>query len=82
MWYICLLVIQIKKYLLQNGEDEMKKKQPQPNLYRMPPGIDFGGNCLGSISRDIPETYIGRTLRRWTHYHVEIWKINQRRPIR
>ena len=56
----------------------MKKKQPKVDLYRMPPGIDFGRNCLGSITRAIPGTRLGI----WTHYHVEIWKVNQRRAIR
>ncbi len=72
MWYICLLVV----------INEMKKKQPKVNLYLMPPGIDFGKNCLGFIIRPLPGTSSGRNWHRWSHYHIEIWKINQRRPIR
>ena len=60
----------------------MKKKQPKVDLYRMPPGIDFGRNCLGSIIRALPGTSSGRTWFRWSRYHIEIWKVNQRRSIR
>lgn len=59
----------------------MKKKQPKVDLSRMPHGIDFGRNNTGVISRPFRK-YSPYGWFYMTTYHVEIWKVNQRKPIR